>query len=142
MDDKQLLCYIIEEYLDGNSVDYIEENQEDIIDYIYMLGNMVDINTICMVNLFNRYIGRFRRCKICHHIYISTKKNRLLCSDKCREISNGIQQQRYQSKITKKDEQDDVFAIARAGLDQQGYDSKYLLKLREEMQGNGQTDLL
>ena len=137
MDDKQLLCCIIEEYLDDNDIDYIKDNQDDIVDYIYMLGNMMDINTIHLIELLNRYIGKFRRCKVCRHIYISTKKNRLLCSDKCREISNGIQQQRYQSKLTKKDEQDDVFAIARAGLDQQGYDSKYLLKLREEMQGNG-----
>lgn len=142
MDDKQLMCTIIEEYLDGNEVEYIKDNRDDIIDYIYMLGNMMDINTAHIVDLFNKYIYRLRRCRICKHIYISDKQNRFICSDQCREVSNGLQQKRWRDKATKKEEQTDVFAIARAGLDQQGYDSKYLLKLREEMQSNGQTNIL
>lgn len=135
--DVNIMCAIIELYLGDSEPDNIlENNKDDITDYIYMISNMVDINAMNIINLFNRYVDKIKRCRICNHCYVSTKDNRLVCSDECRKVSQQLQNKRYLIKANaKKDDskRDDVMAIARAGLDQQGYESRYLDRLSKEL---------
>lgn len=136
------MCSIVDIYIGESNIDILKDMDIDIIDHIYMLGNMVDINTQRIVDLFKENRDRIRRCRICGHCYIATKENRLVCSDYCRKISQQQQNKRYTDKTTKKKvSSEDVVAIARAGLDQQGYESKYLDRVVKEL-GYGQADIL